>query len=196
MKSAYLILFIILIGCLGCNSTEKQQVERETIRDIMKGDSTIELSNTYQNTKYNFSIRYPESWEKVSNDTLAFLVNGPSYTDDDKLIKWNCSFSVFVQSMGRYYDINEVFENTFKKLISSNVTMKTVDIRDVEINGLPAKLFIMRFLDHEEPITNIYACFSYADKCYLLSGGYLSNEFENYKNTFLSIANSFKLNKK
>lgn len=112
--------------------------------------------NTYSNTNFGFSVNYPEGW-KVSEDdyeealgtAIRFYEEGKGEIDLMALMPFTTSENPFMKEMA--FQSHEDFYD--RAVISAWIThegIKSLEVRDLSIEGLPAKEFIVTYQSTDE----------------------------------------------
>ncbi|MDO8676315.1 MAG: PsbP-related protein [Candidatus Azambacteria bacterium] len=126
-----LIVLIVVIALASSSPSENEQ-DISLVKTDKSNDYSEQVGNLYRNTKYNFRIKFPESWEIKSGD-------GPNIIQ--KAVQGNNTISVGVREIPAEYSDETA---TIKDVMS------LVEFKDSILEGVQEKFPGAKLLDYGE----------------------------------------------
>lgn len=194
MKKISIPILIILISIVtGCNNENQfEKVEK------LEFDSTsVELSQVYHDSINNFTIRYPKDWTLMNDYQNSTLMGaGPILTDKKTKMTRDGGFGLSISSYNKDYTTVQFYKSNISSIRQSFSDFKIIEEKTIDLNGIKAIYVSHESSSDETPITSIQVYFFIDQKGYILNGTAFSDEFTKYRDLYISIAMTFKLDRK
>ena len=153
-----------------------------------------ELSQTYSDTKNNFTMGFPNDWEVMNNyQDYTLMAKGPIIVDDSGNIEIKGGFGLNITSYNKNFTPLQYYEGNLKSIIRAYPDLKILEEKNINLNGIPAKYVAHQCTVNGTLMTSIQVYFFNSNKGYVLNGTATSESFEIYRNLYIEIAKTFKL---
>jgi hypothetical protein len=196
IKNSIIPAFVILIFITGsCNiKTKSYSKENDKIVKIKFDTTGIELSQVYYDSINNFTIRYPEEWILMENyQKFTLMGSGPVLIDEKTKMTRDGGFGLDIKSYDETFTNTSFYEGNLKSIRETVIDFKIIEEKTINLNGIKAKYVSHKCIYNETPVTSIQVYFFNDQKGYVLNGTATSEEFTKYRDLYISIALSFKL---
>ncbi|MDR4512523.1 MAG: DUF1795 domain-containing protein [Nitrososphaeraceae archaeon] len=154
----------------------------------------------YTNPKYDFSIKYPASWDlsEIKSKSMENLVNveiksnfdGPQDMIQEK-------FVISINKLPRNLDLNKYVDEALKQINSTYQEFKLISDQFSEKDNIQSRTISYSYLAGIPPISTKIVMtteiFSYGDKVYVLSFGTPPNKYYDLLPVMNEIFESFQI---
>jgi len=141
------VIFTASVLIISFNPIKKTTVVQNQQTDVTPTDISVTDSvdnwNTYYNSKYNFSLKYPQSWEiKTLSKYVAEFINNENDPDSSPDIYVESKENPDNLSIPDYYkEISELNNKEPDNMYKSNPLENIKDAQTIQIGGYPGFRF-------------------------------------------------------
>ncbi len=167
----------------------------------MQNDEEASTDNTNTNavaeTKYegdSYSFTQPDGWTQghIQNTLVSFHNTEETFPEGSAAANIN-----FKSYMALSFDsinersLSEIYDLTVAGLQQTLPSITVVDVVDETINGLPAKLLTIQFVQQEVDYTVLIGMYMASQRYYAMSFNTTTEKWSEYKDYFFKLARSF-----
>ncbi len=187
-----ILVLVIIGGGIIFYLTSKNTDNKNPLIDASANKNP---SNGYYTDK-DFKVKQPENWQSVSmpNTLAAFINPDESFPEDSPAdrIKFNSYIAIsFDNAQQRTFnEFVEFIKQETKKLVPSAAYTKEVE---KEVNGQQANFIELKMTQQDINFKVLVVAVNAQDKYYLISCNTTTDKWDQYKDLFYSIAESFEL---
>jgi len=186
---------VILVFCIlfyGYNSNNKLTLSKDT----NTSDYSEQTNNLYKNTKYNFSVTFPDNWKRDNGETVNTVqraISGSS-TINIMVQQLNLSKPEQILSIKDLISPEEFFNSPLVEGIKKQVSdIKNIKYGELKINDEPAYwveyYFDSQLLDYK--MTQMMYFFLKGNNLYTIGLDTATSEYETIKPLFNQVVNTF-----
>lgn len=159
--------------------------------------NSYSLTQSYNDSINHFTINFPADWTIMPNyNQFTLMGAGPLKTDSLTPMKRDGGFGLDINKYDREVTTDEYYNGNLNSIKKGYTKFKILEEKNINLNGISAKYVAHQALVNGKEIVSIQIYFTKSKSGYILNGSATSESYESYRDLYIEISRTFRLNNK